>query len=62
MAAGLGGSDVPRPFFNALVDGEARTHEVDAHWDSQRLAAQVDGFEFHRTRTLWRLRLALRVP
>jgi hypothetical protein len=42
--------DVPRPFFNALVDGEAGTHEVDALWEAHRLAAQVDGFEFHRTR------------
>jgi hypothetical protein len=42
--------DIPRPSFNALVDGEAGTHEVDAFWPDHRLAIQVDGFEFHRTR------------
>ena len=38
------------PFFNALTDGETGTHEVDALWEDERLAVQVDGFEFHRTR------------
>lgn len=42
--------DIPTPFFNALVDGETGTHEVDAFWRSERLAIQLDGFEFHRTR------------
>lgn len=42
--------DVPRPSFNAMVDGETGTHEVDAYWEPQRLAVQLDGFEFHRTR------------
>jgi len=42
--------DIPRPAFNALVDGETGTHEVDAHWPEERLAVQLDGFEFHRTR------------
>jgi peroxiredoxin len=42
--------DIPRPDFNALVDGETGTHEVDAFWPAQRLAIQLDGFEFHRTR------------
>lgn len=42
--------DIPRPSFNALVDGETGTHEVDAYWPAERLAVQVDGFEFHRTR------------
>jgi hypothetical protein len=42
--------DIPTPFFNALVDGESRTNEVDAHWEARRLAIQLDGFEFHRTR------------
>ena len=42
--------DVPRPLFNALLDGETGTHEVDAHWPDRRLAVQLDGFEFHRTR------------
>ena len=43
-------ADIPSPFFNALVDGEAGTHEVDAFWRAERLAVQLDGFEFHRTR------------
>jgi hypothetical protein len=42
--------DIPRPSFNALVDGESGTHEVDAYWEPERLAVQVDGFNFHRTR------------
>ena len=42
--------DIPRPSFNALVEGETGTHEVDAHWPDDRLAVQLDGFEFHRTR------------
>ena len=42
--------DIPRPSFNALVDGESGTHEVDAYWEPERLAVQVDGFDFHRTR------------
>jgi peroxiredoxin len=42
--------DMPSPAFNALVDGESKAHEVDAHWPAHRLAVQVDGFEFHRTR------------
>ncbi len=42
--------DIERPFFNALVEGEQGTHEVDAYWPTQRLAVQLDGFEFHRTR------------
>jgi hypothetical protein len=42
--------DIPRPAFNALVDGEQKAHEVDAFWAENKLAVQVDGFEFHRTR------------
>ena len=42
--------DIPTPTFNAAVEGEKATHEVDAFWDSNRLAVQLDGFEFHRTR------------
>jgi hypothetical protein len=42
--------DMPTPFFNALVRGEATTHEVDAFWPDRQLAIQLDGFEFHRTR------------
>jgi predicted transcriptional regulator of viral defense system len=43
-------TDIPRPTFNAAVSGETATHEVDAFWPQQRLAVQLDGFEFHRTR------------
>jgi hypothetical protein len=42
--------DLRRPFFNALVDGETGIHEVDAFWEEHRLAVQLDGFAFHRTR------------
>ncbi len=41
---------IPSPVFNALVEGEVGTHEVDAYWTAQRLVVQVDGFDFHRTR------------
>ena len=43
-------SDIPSPFFNALTDGETGTHEVDAIWENHKLAVQLDGFAFHRTR------------
>jgi hypothetical protein len=43
-------TDIPNPFFNALVDGETGTHEVDSLWEKHKLAVQLDGFEFHRTR------------
>jgi hypothetical protein len=43
-------TDIPTPAFNALVDGETATHEVDAFWPDRQLAIQLDGFEFHRTR------------
>jgi predicted transcriptional regulator of viral defense system len=42
--------DIPAPSFNAVVQGEKTTHEVDAFWPAERLAVQLDGFEFHRTR------------
>ena len=42
--------DIPSPAFNATVEGEQCAHEVDAIWTDQRLAIQLDGFEFHRTR------------
>ena len=32
------------------MDGETRTIEIDAYWEQERLAVQLDGFEFHRTR------------
>jgi very-short-patch-repair endonuclease len=41
---------IPSPSFNALVEGETGTHEVDAFWATHQLAVQLDGFEFHRTR------------
>jgi very-short-patch-repair endonuclease len=43
-------TDIGTATFNALVQGERTTHEVDAFWPRQRLAVQLDGFEFHRTR------------
>ena len=43
-------TDIPTPLFNAAVEGETGTHEVDAFWPEPRLAVQLDGFEFHRTR------------
>jgi very-short-patch-repair endonuclease len=42
--------DIKTPSFNALTEGEAGTHEVDALWENHELAVQLDGFEFHRTR------------
>ena len=33
-------ADIPSPFFNALVDGETGTHEVDAYWPTQRLGSK----------------------
>jgi len=42
--------DIPSPLFNAAVEGEQSTHEVDAFWPEQQLAIQLDGFRFHRTR------------
>jgi hypothetical protein len=43
-------SDIPSPSFNALTEGETGTHEVDALWENHKLAVQLDGFAFHRTR------------
>ena len=40
-------TDIPSPTFNAVVEGEQTTHEVDAFWPERRLAVQLDGFEFH---------------
>jgi very-short-patch-repair endonuclease len=42
--------DIRTPSFNALMEGETSTHEVDAVWQDEKLAVQLDGFEFHRTR------------
>jgi very-short-patch-repair endonuclease len=46
----LHATSLPSPLFNTLVRGERRSHEVDALWPSHRLAVQLDGFAFHRTR------------
>jgi very-short-patch-repair endonuclease len=43
-------ADIETPSFNALTEGETATHEVDALWPDRKLAIQLDGFEFHRTR------------
>ncbi len=40
----------PAPRINAHVHG----YEVDAYWPSHRLAIELDGLEFHRTRTAMR--------
>ena len=39
-------NDVPEPRINAIAEG----FEVDAQWPEQRLVAELDSFEFHRTR------------
>lgn len=43
-------SDLPRPRFNALAEGETRSHEVDVYWPAHRLVVEFDGYDFHRTR------------
>ena len=43
-------ADIPHPSLNAITQGEERAHEVDAVWRDRRLAVELDGFEFHRTR------------
>jgi hypothetical protein len=43
-------SGLPHPQINAFADGERLRHEVDAVWFSQRLAVELDSFEYHRTR------------
>lgn len=37
---------LPRPACNTYVAG----HELDAYWERERFAVEVDGWEFHRTR------------
>jgi very-short-patch-repair endonuclease len=39
-----------QPRFNAILEGECGSHEVDAFWPSCRLAVDLDGFAFHHTR------------
>jgi hypothetical protein len=42
--------ETSRPRFNAMVDGDERTHEVDAFWPSHGLIVELDSFAYHRTR------------
>jgi hypothetical protein len=37
---------LPRPAINSFVAG----HEIDAYWDRERFAVELDGWETHRTR------------
>jgi hypothetical protein len=37
---------LPRPALNTFVAG----HEIDAYWDAERFAVEVDGWDTHRTR------------
>lgn len=37
---------LPRPAINHFVEG----HEVDAYWEAERFAVEVDGWEAHRSR------------
>jgi hypothetical protein len=39
-------SGLPRPAINAFVAG----HEIDAYWDAERFAVEIDGWDAHRTR------------
>jgi predicted transcriptional regulator of viral defense system len=39
-------ADLPRPAMNTFVAG----HEIDAYWDAERFAIEVDGWSAHRTR------------
>lgn len=37
---------LPRPAVNTFVEG----HEIDAYWDAERFAVELDGYEFHKGR------------
>jgi hypothetical protein len=50
FAALVLGSRIDRPLFNAFVEGETRTHQVDAYWPAQRLVVELDSYEHHRSR------------
>ena len=39
-----------QPRYNAFVDGERRTHQVDAYWPEHRLVVELDSYAFHRSR------------
>lgn len=38
---------LPRPAINTYVE----EHEIDAYWERERFAVEVDGWDAHRTRT-----------
>lgn len=40
------GSGIPAPQVNAVVHG----HEVDFYWPGHRIAVEIDGFAYHRSR------------
>jgi very-short-patch-repair endonuclease len=44
--ASLKAAGLPRPALNTFVAG----HEVDAYWERERFAVEVDGWDSHRTR------------
>lgn len=46
----LGGTDLPRPLFNAAVAVAGRFFEVDCLWADQRLIVELDGRAVHGTR------------
>jgi very-short-patch-repair endonuclease len=46
----LQATSLPSPILNVLVQGDQHIHEVDAFWSADRLAVQLDGFAYHRTR------------
>ncbi len=39
-------ANLPRPAINTYVEG----HEIDAYWERERFAVEVDGWDTHRTR------------
>jgi len=39
-------AELPRPALNTFVAG----HEIDAYWEAERFAVEVDGWETHRSR------------
>jgi hypothetical protein len=41
---------LPPPRLNVLLEGELRSHEVDAFWPEHCLVVQLDGSAYHRTR------------
>ena len=44
---------LPPPQTNLLVEIEGHLHEVDFAWPEHRLAVELDGAAFHRTRQAW---------